>query len=179
MQFRVAAKIVIIVIVAGLLSLSAGDGQQSISSSAKMVPSPDGVYQTCWVDVLINPHLLQRRFIFVVETASNRLIFNRSTVERYTGAAWNRASTACAIFDAPDNANVYLWILRKPVDPKVNEWSVKEVDVEKLSAEKAPEVLKARVVRIGVEKVTWNTDDVLEVALLVNNKPVTLNIPAM
>jgi hypothetical protein len=155
-----------------------GGAAESINSSARMVASPDGAYKTCWVDLQTNRQLLQRRFIFVFEISSNRLLFTHATFQRYTGAVWNDSSTACAIFDAPDNANVYLWLLLKPENSKVSDWSVRQIDLEKLSAEKLSGVSRAKVVRTGLEQMSWDSNDFLNVALIVNNQPVILKIPA-
>lgn len=161
-----------------LAAICAETAEQSISSSARMVASPDGAYNACWVDVQTDRKLLQRRFIFVVEISSNRLLFTHSTFQRYTGAVWSDSSTACAIFDSPDNANVYLWLLLKSENSKVNDWSVRQVDLEKLSVQKFPSMSRAKVVRTGLEQISWDSNDVLSVALIVNNQPVILKIPA-
>jgi hypothetical protein len=150
---------------------------QSVKSSAHVVTSPDRAYSACWVDLETNPKLQQRRFIFVVDASSNKLLFTHSTFQRYTGAAWNGLSTVCAIFDAPDNANVYLWLLVKPEDSKISDWNVRAVDLEKLAARKLPDLSNAKVLRTGLDRISWESNDVLSMMLIVNNQPVTLRIP--
>jgi hypothetical protein len=179
MLCRAEIRIVIMaVMAASVAAISVESAEQSVKSSARTVASPDGAYTAYWVDLETNPQLQPRRFIFVVETSSNSLLFSHSTLQRYTGAVWNDLSTACAVFDAPDNANVYLWLLLKPENSKVSGWRVQKVDLEKLVAEKVPGLSQAKVVRSGLDQISWESKDVLKVVLIVNNQSLTLRIPA-
>lgn len=178
MQFPAAAK-ALFILFGAICSAGIAFSQPATQASAVFVLSPDGNYQASWVDVSTTSHSPARRLIFVVDVASNKLLFVHCTFQRYTGAVWNGRSTACAIFDAPDNANVYLWILTRSGEPASGHWTEKKIDVEKLASERMPEVFAQNPVRMGLEKMKWKNDETIEIELTVNNLPVALKIPAM
>jgi hypothetical protein len=179
MLYQLIIRISLIAAVSfAVTAISLESAGQSVKSSAHVVTSPDGAYKAYWVDLETNLQLQQQRLIFVDETSSNKLLFTHSTFQRYTGAVWNGSSTACAIFDAPDNANVYLWLIVKSENSKVSDWSVRQVDLEKLVAQKVPTMAQAKVVRTGFDHISWDADDYLSVALIVNSQPLMLRIPA-
>ncbi len=178
MQFRAGTKVLLIflgVIWFSEIALS----QQATQSSTVIVSSPDGNYQACWVDVITTPRAPARRLIFVVDVGLNKLLFTHCTFQRNTGAVWNGRSTGCAIFDAPDNANVYLWVLTRSREPGSPHWIEKKIDVEKLAKERMPAIFAQNPVRMGLEKMNWKNDEALEIELIVNNLPLTLTIPTI
>ena len=151
-------------------------GQQEVQSAAVAVSSPDGNYRAYWVDLLTTQGLQARRLIFIVDAASNQLLFTHLTFQRHTGAIWNRQSTACGIFDAPDNANVYLWIIRKQSDSD-RTWVVRKIDLEKLTADMKPDAFAQNPVRMGIEKLSWEADEALIAQLIVNGSSINVKVP--
>ncbi len=149
-------------------------GQQEIQSSAVGVQSPDRNCEAYWVDLFTTAGRQARRVIFVVESTSNQLAFAHSTFQRNTGAVWNSQSTACAIFDAPDNANVYVWVVKRRADQK---WAVETIDVEKAVARLMPSAFAENVVRMGIEKLSWEGEESLNAHLTVNGKPIEVRLP--
>ena len=177
MQFRAVTK-ALVILLATVCATDVALSQQAVQSSAILVSSPDGKYQAFWVDLTTTQHSAARRLIFVVDAASNELLFTHCTFQRRTGAAWNNSSTACAIFDAPDNANIYLWMLTKDSSSPAGGWSVRQIDVEKMAAQMMPDIFLEKTVRMGVEKVSWESDETLNAQFLLNGRSLTINLPA-
>jgi hypothetical protein len=149
-------------------------GQQEIKSSAVGVQSPDRNYEAYWVDLPRARGLQARRLVFVVDGASNQLLFAHCTVERHTGAIWNAQSTACAIFDAPDNANVYIWVVKKQA---AQGWVVEKIDVEKAAAQVTPGAFTQNPVRMGIERLSWADSETLNAQLVLNGKRIEVKLP--
>ncbi len=164
----------LLTLVTAVSCASATSGQEMIQSSAILVSSPDAKYEAFWVDLTTTQHSLPRRLIFVVDALSNELLFTHSTFQRRTGVVWNNSSTACAIFDAPDNANVYLWILTKEKSTSPTSWSVKQIDLEKMATQIVPDVFLEKTVRTGIEKVSWEGEETLDVQVLVNGRSLSI-----
>jgi len=147
--------------------------QQEVKSSAVGVQSPDRNYEVYWVDLFRAGGFQARRLIFVVDGISNQLVFAHATFQRHTGAVWNNQSTACAIFDAPDNANVYVWVVKRQAN---QHWGVEKIDVEKAAARLMPGAVAEKVGRMGIEKLSWESKKSLNAHLIVNGRPIDVKL---
>jgi hypothetical protein len=176
MQFRVVAKALLAFVGAAALPGTIFS-QQPVRSEAECVSSPDGNYEACWVDLIRTTGSQGRRLILVTDLTSNKLIFTHATFQRFSGAVWNSSSNKCAIFDAPDNANVYLSLLTKQ-DTKGQNWAVREIDVSKLAKARMPDAFAKKPVRMGIEKLSWDEGEILDLQLILNGQTMDIRIPA-
>jgi hypothetical protein len=106
-----------------------------------------------------------------------KALFAHHTNGRYTKAAWTSDSTRCALLDAPDNANSYLWLFRV----QGRDIAIEKLDYAKISDRIEAAVPAARrqepaVTRSGVEKMEWPSVSELRLHILYNNVPVLVAV---
>lgn len=81
-----------------------------------VVYSPDRSTFVAWSDYEAGSPVDRIRSIVFRKTSDEWLYFSRVTMTRNTLAAWNNASTRCLLSDAPDNGNLFVWLIEKHSD---------------------------------------------------------------
>lgn len=75
--------------------------------------SPDKSAFIAWSDYDAGRPLGMIRSIVLRQSNDEWVSFGLVTTPRTTDAAWNAASTRCLLSDAPDNGNLFVWLIEK------------------------------------------------------------------
>lgn len=145
-------------IIIGLLLLAFSATLSSAQDLAREIRrSPDGRYFAGWFDRDAGDPFGLVRVVVVRSATDPASLFSFVSSPRSTQAAWNAASTQCAVVDAPDNGGPKVWLVYRK-DPQ--EWAVREVEPFATLYEEFrksdPEV--RRLFRPSISKINWITD---------------------
>ncbi len=136
---------------------------------------------TFWVDGDPGKPLGLLRTIGVVPIPRGDPVFSLVTFPRCTQAVWNESSSRCAIMNAPDNGNVYFWMVRQAGKEKWGEaiWKTTPFDPMKSLAEAfLAHWDEHRLWRPGVLSMTWQDDQTLIIEAVDNNGAYSLTVSA-
>ncbi len=132
-----------------------------------------------WVDTNPGEQFIEMRSIAVVAVPRGDPVFSLVTFPRYTLAVWNGSSNRCAIMNAPDNGNVFFWLVTLSVKDQWGEkkWKTTEFDPMKSIGEAFDANWDGHHLwRPGVTSMTWQDDQTLIVEAVDNNGAYTITV---
>jgi|GEM_PF-2390978 len=125
--------------------------------------SPDGAMTIRWED-----QTRDRRTISLL--ASHTMVWSTRTFPRYTRAAWRSDSKACVIWNAPDNANTQIWLVRRDGQRiRVSSLSYVSICQAVESARSDLRTEEPKITRSGIQTVRWISSDCIEICMVYNS----------
>jgi len=132
--------------------------------------APDQKYAVIWNDSELTG--APTRIITAFRFNPREIIFSRITFPRWTGAAWNGASSRLALFDDPDNGNSFLWIISKGSST----WKNTKIDVLDRLETLFPVNDPTKLARGGIDSMHWSSNDELNCDVTYENRQFDLMV---